>query len=196
MLDLHKEYSENFFKKREKLGWRSRILNPFIVDVFYPETLIDVGCGIGDFVKWFQENGVRAVGIEGSENVLPYLVVDKKDVFIKDLRFSLNSDFSERFDLAICIEVAEHIEQEYSDIFVKNLCSLSNQILFTAALPGQSGHGHINCQPQLFWEKLFCDCGYDRKEQFEDLIISNLCHKDNVWVSTIIKNIMIFKRGE
>ena len=194
VLDLEQEYSDNFFKKRIKLGWRGKILNPLIVELFQPETLVDVGCGIGDFVKWFQDNGVEAVGIEGTKNPLPYLAIDPEFFHVKDLREDLSGYFQNKFDLALCIEVAEHIEQEYSQILVENLCLLSDQIIFTAALPGQKGHGHINCQPQMFWEELFKKCRYEREEQTENLITSNLNYRDNVWVNTIITNLMIFKR--
>lgn len=194
MLNLEQEYSDNFFKKRVKLGWRGKIFNPLIMELFQPETLADVGCGIGDFVKWFQDNGVEAIGIEGTKNPMPYLAVEPEFFYVRDLRENFNGYFQKKFDLALCIEVAEHIEKEYSQVLVQNICSLSDQVLFTAASPGQDGHGHINCQPQIFWEDLFDIYKYKREEQMEDFIVSNLCHKDNVWVSIIIKNLMIFKR--
>jgi hypothetical protein len=65
-----------------------------------------------------------------------------------------------RFDLAVSFEVLEHIEAEYSDVFVENLTKLSDRILVSAAPPGAGGHHHVNCQPQSYWHKKFLEFGY------------------------------------
>jgi hypothetical protein len=58
----------------------------------------------------------------------------------------LNQPFAskKRFDLATSFEVAEHLDPERSEPLVQELCALSDTIAFSAAIPGQSGSGHIN----------------------------------------------------
>jgi len=65
-----------------------------------------------------------------------------------------------RFDLVVCLEVAEHIEPEYVDIFLNNLCSLSNQVLMSFAPPGAGGHYHVNCQGAIYWIEKMAERGY------------------------------------
>lgn len=60
-----------------------------------------------------------------------------------------------KYDLALCLEVAEHVDELYVDTVVSNLATLSDQILFSAAIPGQDGENHINCQWQSYWAKKF-----------------------------------------
>ncbi|MCA9789386.1 MAG: hypothetical protein KC462_06410, partial [Cyanobacteria bacterium HKST-UBA05] len=61
--------------------------------------------------------------------------------------------FNQTFDLAMCVEIAEHIPNRCSRQLVKTLTKASDTVFFTAAPPGQGGVGHINEQPQAFWER-------------------------------------------
>ena len=55
-------------------------------------------------------------------------------------------------DLAQSFEVAEHIEEEYADIFLHNLLKDDPDIvLLTAAPIGQHGFKHVNCQEREYW---------------------------------------------
>jgi len=56
--------------------------------------------------------------------------------------------------------VAEHIHPDYSDIFVNNLTSASNLIIFGAATERQSGDLHVNCRRQSYWISQFEKRGY------------------------------------
>jgi hypothetical protein len=151
-------YKGRYFARRDSLAWRAEPLCDAVCEVLSPKSLIDVGCAVGDLLKEFDKRKIMCYGIEGSENVVPYLMVDKGKVFIKDLRVPLNLGLS--FDLAICLEVAEHIDAECADQFVENLIGLSRRILISAAPPGQGGHGHVNCQPYNYWVYKFVKHGY------------------------------------
>src|SRR4029077_8076010 len=65
-----------------------------------------------------------------------------------------------RFDLAISVEVAEHLPFFRAETFVADLVRLSDLILFSAALPFQGGTDHINEQWLEFWAILFRQHGY------------------------------------
>jgi len=159
MKPLEEIYGSKFFARRNRLMWRAEIICRAVVDVFDPESVIDVGCGIGDYVHYFHNNlNVPAEGIEGSEAARPYFV--SENVYVCDLRKEIVRIHA---DLVVCFEVLEHVESEYSDIFVENLTNISNQILVSAAPPGAGGHHHVNCQPQKYWIKKFLqfDYGYD-----------------------------------
>ena len=65
-----------------------------------------------------------------------------------------------RFDLAICTEVAEHVKRESAAILVESLAQAADVIAFGAAIPMQGGHGHINEQWPSYWRALFAKSGY------------------------------------
>lgn len=112
----------------------------------YP-SIVDMGCGLGKYVKLFRDEGKEAYGFDGIENVEE---ISKGVVYQQDLtkRFAHN-DIVEKIgwmDVAICIEVGEHIPAEHSWTFIDNICSVSSKLLIVSwAVPGQRGSGHISC---------------------------------------------------
>ena len=159
MKPLDSIYKDAFFRTRHKLLWRVPVVCNPIVKEFEPHSIVDVGCGIGEYVGGFFGLGVHfSYGIEGSETCLPYLYVSPKYISIQDLRVKF--DLSKSFSLAMSFEVAEHIEEEYADQYLDNLTRLSDRILLTAAPPGQGGHYHVNCQSKQYWIDKFNNLGY------------------------------------
>lgn len=109
----------------------------------------DVGCGTGTFLAAALEDGSEhAFGMEG-EWVTPDMLDDARIVFeARDLeqRFS-----GPRVDLVLSLEVAEHLSPERAESFVADLVAMAPAVLFSAAIPGQGGVGHINEQWPSFW---------------------------------------------
>ena len=137
---LDEIYSFRFFRGRHKLHWRAKHFCSVLVNTFEVKRVIDVGCATGDIVHQLNLMGVDAWGIEGSMSASNYMVTDK--IIWHDMRDALQvNEWFESYDLCLCLEVAEHIESEYADVLVDNLCFLSPKILMSAAPPGQ-GHGH------------------------------------------------------
>lgn len=155
---------------------------------------MDVGCGIGDFVAWFNDHGINADGVEGTPNVLPYALIPDK-MIIHDMRTPLPWYPDTRYDLAMSIEVAEHIDYEDAHIYVRNLCSLSDNLLLTIARPGQDGHGHVNLQPTEYWVSQFWAHNYFRDIAMEHTLYEALTpYIGNRWVSAIRNNLLFFRR--
>lgn len=55
-----------------------------------------------------------------------------------------------RFDLAISVEVAEHLPKEAAETFIDNLVSLSDEVVFGAAYEHQGGVNHLNEQKHIY----------------------------------------------
>jgi SAM-dependent methyltransferase len=124
-----------------------------------PGSLLDVGCGTGTWLRAATDLGVSDVlGIDGVEVTQEHLYVSKAN--IKYLDLSRPFDLGRRFDLALCLEVAEHLADESSSILVSSIVSHSNSILFSAACPGQPGQHHVNCQWPTYWQSLFNNHGF------------------------------------
>jgi hypothetical protein len=89
------------------------------------------------------------MGTEGSVDALNYLMVDRKFILIHDLRLPLR--LRERFDLALCIEVAEHIHPAYEDVLLDTICSAADILVFSSASPGEGGLHHVNERAPSYW---------------------------------------------
>jgi hypothetical protein len=195
MNPLNKTYPDKFFRKREGLVWRAQVLCPTILEVLNPKSIIDVGCAIGDFVKWFDDNHIEAWGIEGSEAAKPYSMCPEKIIY-QDMRLLMDEPLRQ-CDLAMSVEVAEHIEPECAEIYVKNLTLMSKLLLLTIAGPGQAGHSHVNLQPPEYWDDLFAKFHYVRDKESEERIRKTLMpHRANRWVATIAHNLVIYKEDK
>lgn len=145
------------------------------VDTGSPRRVIDVGCGEGWWANEFAHYDAEVIGVDGS-------YVDSSPLgnrFIPhDLRTPLPAHLSGRFDLAVCLEVAEHLPASRAWTFVTELCSLAPVILWSAAIPGQGGHGHVNEQWPAYWIELFDRHGYQasgalRWEIFDNPSVEN-----------------------
>lgn len=137
-------------------GCRSsaEVVVPLILDAYPAESVIDVGCGQGWWGAEFGNYGCSLAGIDG-EWVRPLRILD----FVEhDLTQPLPD--MDRFDLAVCLEVAEHLPESRAAGFVADLCRLAPVVMFSAATPHQTGAGHINCQWPSWWAQHFAEHGY------------------------------------
>lgn len=133
---------------------------PYIIDLCHPQTVIDVGCGLGTWLSIFEKHGISDVcGIDGDYVDLDQLTINSEKFYPHDLSTPLL--LNKRFDLAISLEVAEHIDEKNSEIFIQSLVSLSDNIVFSAALKGQGGQGHINEEYFEYWKNKFFLYGYN-----------------------------------
>jgi SAM-dependent methyltransferase len=128
--------------------------------------VVDVGCGCGEWLYQIEKYGTEYyAGIDYNVSRRKLLIPEGLyfDIDLTKGKRFLNS--GRRFDLAICVEVAEHLPESSSEELVKHLCSLSDYVLFSAAIPYQTGVGHVNEQWQTWWEELFNQNGYYASEQ-------------------------------
>lgn len=136
-----------------------QIILPHIFKLISVNSVVDVGCGLATWISVCEDLGVTDVmGIDGDYVDLSLLAVEKASFVSADLRMPIS--LNRRFDLAICLEVAEHLPLESADNLIDTLTNHSDNILFSAALPNQDGQNHINEQPFEFWEAKFNAKGY------------------------------------
>lgn len=144
-----------------------RIYAERLAEVFQPRSVLDIGCGRGAWLKAFAEAGAtRLVGLDGTWNK-GALVDPSIDFRSTDLEDAAHSGWdSERFDLALSVEVAEHLSPECSRGFAKILCDAADVVIFGAAIPHQSGTRHINLRRQSAWAADFAAQGFDPWDLF------------------------------
>lgn len=105
----------------------------FINDVFHPKTFLDVGCAFGYLVKGLRELGVDAYGIDISEYALDKADEDVKPYLAKgDFIAGLPENFPKHYDCIGVIDVADDIDEDDRQRFIKSLCALSTRVIFAA----------------------------------------------------------------
>ncbi len=148
-------YSKEFFKDRNLGALKSaEIIVPIVIDLIHPKSVVDVGCALGEFLYFFKKYGIEDIlGIDGEWVDKKSILISKDEFLTHNLKNPLKID--RKFDLALCLEVAEHLPESFSNILIENLTNLSFIILFSAAIPFQGGTHHINEQWQAYWADIF-----------------------------------------
>jgi SAM-dependent methyltransferase len=155
-----KRYSHNYYRSQQRGSLRSaREVVPIVVDLVRPRSVIDVGCGIGTWASVFRELGLTDVwGIDGDYVQREALLIPAETFLPFDLTRPLST--GRTFDLAVSLEVAEHLPPPSAAAFVDSLTALADHVLFSAAVPYQGGTNHINERWQDEWARLFEERGY------------------------------------
>lgn len=155
------QYDHGFYADQSPGSTQSaEIVLPLVTRLLAPASVVDVGCGVGTWLKVAQELGISdVIGIDGAYARNAGLKIDDSCFVAADLASTV-PDLGRRFDLAMSLEVAEHLPPQRSDGFVADLCSLADVVLFSAGVPTQLGTDHINLQPQSAWARRFNDRGY------------------------------------
>jgi SAM-dependent methyltransferase len=136
----------------------ARRILPVVLDLVGARSAVDVGCGDGSWLQVLRELGVHeVVGVDGPW-ALDKLKIDRSSFVPLDLSSPLGLE--RRFDLALSLEVAEHLPAAVAPRFVQQLTELAPVVLFSAAVPGQGGTGHVNEQWPDFWAQCFAEHGY------------------------------------
>jgi Methyltransferase domain len=157
---MSEAYNASFFNQHVTSSLSSaRAMLPILFRYYQPQSVVDVGCGLGPWLKAAMELGAGDIlGIDGDYVDRGALLIPEANFRPADLRERIRMD--RRFDLAISMEVAEHLPYSRSETFIEDLVSLSDVALFSAALPYQGGTDHINEQWLEFWAILFQRHGY------------------------------------
>ena len=156
-----KTYRVKDFLLREKYRSDYRVIGRFLLRNLSFASVYDVGCANGFLLSEFLAADKRCGGIELSPAV--------REVLPQELQPLVEvGDFSTargEWDLVCCVEVAEHIPPERSRDLVAAVTGLARSwIYFTAALPGQTGRGHVNCRPHEEWLSWFDEAGWQQHD--------------------------------
>jgi len=131
-----------YLDQQEKIGGATEsTLVESIMELYDIKTVVDIGCGAGRYTKQFIEAGVSCTGYDGNP-----LTPEMTDGLCSVLDITEPVDIG-KFDLVFCLEVAEHIPEEFTDVFLKNLYDASDWLLVISwATVGLEWEGHVNCR--------------------------------------------------
>lgn len=181
-------YDGEFFDFEQAMAQRAaQIILPDVILRAGARSVIDIGCGTGAWISIAKTLGAQILGVDGYVDSTKLLIDDDEFVPLDLIRGHFDCY---GWDLALCLEVAEHLPEECSAKLVESLCS-ADFVLFSAAIPNQGGVGHINEQLLTWWETLFAAHGYKgtedvRKRHWTDSRIPDFYRQ----------NIILFSRPE
>jgi hypothetical protein len=130
-----------------------QVVVPLLLEYITATSVVDCGCKHGEWLSVFRQHG--AIRLQGFDRLMyqPYVMVDPTTFKVVDLGKPFSIDG--HYDLSVCVEVAEHLPEPAAAPLVRALTAAAPVVLFSAAVPGQGGHGHLNEQPHAYWDELF-----------------------------------------
>lgn len=182
-------YSQGFFAGVESTARPSaEVIVPLALELTGAKSVVDFGCGTGQWLVVFCESGlIDFLGLDGPWVDATQLKVPREQFQVADLTRPVR--LARRFDLAISLEVAEHLPESSASDFVDSLVRASDLVLFSAGVPSQGGCNHLNEQWPDFWIELFRKHGYSAHD----------CLRKQIWTNTSVspwyaQNVFLFAR--
>ncbi len=157
----------------DTLSSARRIAPIVIAALGVPERVVDLGGGTGGWCRAFRENGSSKVTcIDHADTLRSQLHIEPEEFLACDLSAEVPQPIA--CDLVLSLEVAEHLPRESSQGIVRFLTSCAPRVLFSAAIPGQQGHKHVNERPARYWRELFGEHGFDACDIIRPRIINDV----------------------
>lgn len=154
--------------------------------------IADVGAGTGVFAAALARRGRDVVACEHDAFGRWLARRQRLDVVPFDLSHDPPAALGGAVDVAFCFEVAEHLPPALGDRLVAFLAALAPAVVFTAAHPGQGGHGHLNEQPREYWLERFADHGMSEDDALTARLSAELGELRAVpWLGP---NVMVLRR--
>lgn len=182
------QYNSKFYANRHKNTAHAAKIILSIVQDIAPDihSAVDIGCGVGTWLRVLKDRGISDIrGFDGEW-------VNKENLVIPTINFTAQNLTNilpkiREYDLVISLEVAEHLPSDYASEFIAQLTNLGKIILFSAAIPGQGGIGHVNEQWPTYWINLF--------EEYNYVVLDVI--RDKIWNDNNIavhyrQNILLF----
>lgn len=156
-------YTTNFYRGLDDRSLYSArtILSLLLAAIPPVKSAVDYGCGVGTWLAEARRQGIDCVrGYEGEWLDRSLLEIDQDSFDYLDFNHLNNAAPSSRYDLALCLEVAEHLPPDQADKLISLLVASADFILFSAAIPDQGGKGHLNERWPDHWAHMFRAHGY------------------------------------
>jgi cyclopropane fatty-acyl-phospholipid synthase-like methyltransferase len=124
------------------------------------ETIVDFGCGLGDYAKAFKAKSYKIEAYDGNPNTETL-----SGGIGKVLDLSKPFYLGKKFDVVLSLEVGEHIPKEFEQQFIDNITKHAKKhLIISWAIVGQGGDGHVNCANNDYIIGQIVDRGFKHNE--------------------------------
>ncbi|KAK9907483.1 hypothetical protein WJX75_004473 [Coccomyxa subellipsoidea] len=125
-----------------EIGSFDAVLAQNLAAFFGPRSVLDLGCGLGEYGRAFQELGVAWEGFDGVENI-----EEITDHFVRWADLTVPQWFGHKHDWVMSLQVGETIPAKYEQAYLENLIRHARYGIVLTWTPPQlnaeaSGHGN------------------------------------------------------
>ena len=177
----NKAYYDNYDTAEGKVNYRDAAsikafltsVADHIVSELHPKTVLDTGCATGHLVAALRDRGVEAYGIDISEYAISQVREDIRPFCaVGSLTEPVPDFFPEHFDLITNIEVIEHLYADEGEKAIRNLSTLTDQVLFSSSPDDFEEPTHLNVQQREYWARVFAKYGFYDNLLYRPLYLS------------------------
>lgn len=131
-------------------------------------SVVEFGCGVGTWLAAAKSLGVEHVlGYEGDGPDDGHLLVEADE--FRRIDFATATPLSSaRHDLALSLDVAQHLPHAAVAPFIAALCGATDFVIFSAAAPGRGDTGPINKTWPAYWTDLFAEHDFAALDPFHE----------------------------
>lgn len=169
IVDLDSIYPEKYFEKDHVHAPTVEAYCRLVPEIYEsltgnsPHKIVEFGSAGGWFLAEFIKKGYFCLGLEGTNAGIDACLkrgITKNQIQRHDFRHHFSKN--KQWNIALCTEVAEHIEPPFSSVLVKSLVDAAPFIWFSFEEPNTNpAHiHHPNEMPAKFWINLFDFYGY------------------------------------
>lgn len=164
-------YDRDYYMKiRREESPQAKRLAGYLIGNYAPRSVIDFGCADGLYLKPFTLVGIDVLGVDYSPDVIALRQIDNIVLADLTLPFHINT----KFDLAICLEMLEHIEEKYAEFAVANIANASDLLILSVAGKNQIEESHVNLQPKQYWIEKFSQHGLELSPHETKALVSDI----------------------
>jgi len=163
-LERHAEHDEIYDREyfeatvEPHMASSAEVIAGSILRDLSPSSAVELGCGTGLLLLALQREGVSCLGLDYAEAALE--ICRNRGLSVRKCDLESDVSFELSADIAISMEVAEHLPASCADRFVNLLCRIAPVVVLTAAEPGTAGENHVNLQPTSYWIEQFESRGH------------------------------------
>jgi len=165
-----------------------------LAEVFHNHTVLDLGCGVGQYGRYFLEHDptIGWVGVDGGEGIEEATL---GRVRFAELSEALPLDLHRRWDWVMSLEVGEHLPRSYEAAYLHSVAAhVERGVVISWAAPGTEGHHHRNCQPNSYVECAMALVGLVPDVELQDRLRSTTRRGETAWSFPWLRNIMAFRK--
>ena len=171
------EYSEHFYKSvTSRALTASEVIANTLLQNCNPNSIIDIGAGDGSWIVTLasKSEAKRLIAVDLPGSNFESIKNSNKTIEVQTIDFEQEMiQNGEPYDLAICVEVIEHISSDRALRLLDWMSENCRAIIFSGATPGQGGTHHINEQSQSYWIGSMSKRGFIPIDNMRPQLINN-----------------------
>lgn len=166
------------------------IVSNAIIDLFEPENVIQIGCGIGLHLKPFVDADIDVKGLDESKVALENPAIPKKHIQI----MPLNTPYSPEntYDVALCIDMLEYTSPQGEDAIIASVANAGKTAVVSAPLPRYDSLHYDHEEPKQYWIKKFQDYGMNYDSDATRNLQDRIDTEEAAWIP---EQLLVFQKN-